>query len=47
METLEELKEKLRICKKCSLWKNRKYPVFGEDSMNARVMLIGLGPGYI
>jgi DNA polymerase len=46
MKTLEELREKLRTCKRCLLWRNRKYPVFGEGPENARIMLIGLGPGY-
>ncbi|MEM2913779.1 MAG: uracil-DNA glycosylase [Candidatus Bathyarchaeia archaeon] len=46
MKTLEDLNEKVKVCRKCSLWKNRKYPVFGEGPEDAEIMLIGLGPGY-
>lgn len=46
MKSLKDLKENIKNCKKCLLWKNRKYPVFGEGPKNARIMLIGLGPGY-
>ncbi|MEM1587904.1 MAG: uracil-DNA glycosylase [Candidatus Bathyarchaeia archaeon] len=43
---LEELKKKAENCKKCDLWKNRKNIVFGEGLENAKIMIIGLGPGY-
>lgn len=44
--SLEELKKEVEQCKKCPLWKTRKKPVFGEGPSNAKMMLIGLGPGY-
>ncbi|MFX1521058.1 MAG: uracil-DNA glycosylase family protein [Promethearchaeota archaeon] len=45
MELLE-LKEQVENCKKCELWKGRTKPVFGEGPDYAKIMLIGLGPGY-
>jgi DNA polymerase len=33
-------------CRKCPLGKNRNKPVFGEGPPDAKIMLIGLGPGY-
>lgn len=43
---LEQLKKNVENCRKCPLWKSRSKPVFGEGPPNARIMLIGLGPGY-
>lgn len=43
---LEQLKNIVENCRKCPLWKSRNKPVFGEGPSNARIMLIGLGPGY-
>jgi len=43
---LKELEGKIRECTKCSLSETRKFPVPGEGDINAKVMLIGLGPGY-
>jgi len=45
-EKLLELKAEAEKCKECELWKNRKKSVFGEGPSDAKVMLIGLGPGY-
>jgi DNA polymerase len=45
-EKLSELEKSLENCKACDLWKKRKMPVFGEGPENAKVVLIGLGPGY-
>lgn len=44
--TLEEIENEIKTCSKCSLAKTRKNPVPGEGDVEARVMLIGLGPGY-
>ena len=45
----EELLCKLRgiveNCKKCSLWRTRSRPVFGEGLADAGIMIVGLGPG--
>jgi len=43
---LLKLKEQVKNCKKCALWKGRNKAVFGEGYESAEVMLIGLGPGY-
>lgn len=43
---LFKLKEQVENCKKCELWKGRNKPVFGEGPDDAKIMLIGLGPGY-
>ena len=45
-QLMEELEEKIKICKACSLWQNRTNAVPGEGNLNAKIMLIGLGPGY-
>jgi DNA polymerase len=44
-EKMKELEEEIRNCRKCSLYKTRRNPVPGEGNINARIMLIGLGPG--
>lgn len=43
---LEKLKQKALKCKACELHKFRKKVVFGEGNEKARIMLLGLGPGY-
>lgn len=43
---LEKLKKEVLNCKKCSLWKERTKPVFGEGSLKAKVMFVGEAPGY-
>ncbi len=43
---LAALERKVFSCRACGLWKYRKKAVFGEGDENARIMLIGLGPGY-
>ena len=42
---LESLRKQVERCRKCSLWRGRKNPVFGEGPVDAEIMLIGLGPG--
>ena len=44
-EELQELKESVKNCKKCLLYKTRKNVVFGEGNPNADIMFIGEGPG--
>jgi len=46
METLENIDNKLRKikdevlkCQKCSLYKNRNYPVIGEGNHQTRMMI--------
>ncbi len=43
---LLKLKEQVDNCKKCELWKGRKNAVFGEGPDDAKILIIGLGPGY-
>ena len=42
---LEKLNNKIRNCKKCSLWKARKNSVPGEGPVNAKLIIIGQAPG--
>lgn len=44
-ETWEELEESIKGCNKCKLYKTRQNIVFGEGNKNAKIMLIGEGPG--
>ncbi len=37
--------EKIRSCKKCRLYRNRRNAVPGEGSLNAEIMFIGEAPG--
>ena len=43
---LKRIEEEIKRCEKCSLSKTRKLPVPGNGNVDAKVMLIGLGPGY-
>lgn len=43
--TLSELRESLLNCQKCDLCQKRTNVVFGTGPENARIMLIGEGPG--
>lgn len=43
---LEKIREELKDCKGCKLYKERKHLVFGEGSASARLMLIGEAPGH-
>jgi uracil-DNA glycosylase family 4 len=43
---LKEIENEVKECKKCPLYKTRKFPVAGEGNPDAKVLLIGLGPGY-
>ncbi len=45
-ELLDEVVAEVRDCRKCRLWKQAKNPVPGEGNPEARLMLIGEGPGY-
>jgi DNA polymerase len=42
---MEELKKNLGDCRRCKLYKNRTFIVFGEGSLQARLVFIGEGPG--
>ena len=44
-EKLKEIKEAVIACKKCSLYKTRKYPVIGAGNHQADIMFVGEAPG--
>jgi len=41
----QELKDKVKICKNCGLCLTRHNIVFGEGSLNSKVMIVGEAPG--
>ncbi|GIW48534.1 MAG: hypothetical protein KatS3mg079_010 [Caloramator sp.] len=45
MSYLDELKLYVNNCNRCRLSQRRKNVVFGEGNLNAKLMLIGEGPG--
>lgn len=44
-ESLEELNNKIKDCKKCELWKTRTNFVFGVGNPKAEVVVVGEAPG--
>lgn len=44
-QTLEEINEEVKKCKKCGLCENRTNTVFADGDPNAKIMFIGEGPG--
>ena len=44
-EKLKKIKEEVLACKKCSLYKTRKYPVIGMGNHQAKIIFIGEAPG--
>jgi len=44
-EELKKIKEEVLKCQKCSLYKNRNYPVIGKGDHQAKIMFIGEAPG--
>jgi DNA polymerase len=45
-DSLEQIAAEVRACQLCSLAKSRIRAVPGEGPADARIMLIGEGPGY-
>ncbi len=45
MAGLGSVHSQIRKCRKCRLWKTRKYAVPGEGKPNAKIMFIGQAPG--
>lgn len=45
MDKLEKLNQKIKNCKKCSLWKTRNKVVPGEGPLAAKIIFIGEAPG--
>jgi DNA polymerase len=46
IQSLEKLKAEIVSCKKCSLHRHRNNTVFGDGNLEAKIFLIGEGPGY-
>ncbi len=44
--SLEEIRREIGNCRKCKLHRTRQTIVFGEGNPQARLMVIGEGPGY-
>jgi uracil-DNA glycosylase len=44
-ETLDELREAAKSCRRCDLWKTGTQTVFGEGSPDAELVLVGEQPG--
>ena len=44
--TLDSIAEQIKGCTACELCRSRTHAVPGEGNYNARIMLIGEGPGY-
>jgi len=42
---LKKIKDEVLKCRKCNLYKKRKYPVIGEGNHKAKIILIGEAPG--
>lgn len=45
-ETLTQIARQISVCKQCNLHSTRKLSVPGEGPADARIMLIGEGPGF-
>ncbi len=43
---LKKVKQEVLVCQKCSLYKNRIYPVIGEGNHQAKIVFIGEAPGF-
>src|SRR5918999_5952766 len=46
MDELQVIEAEVRSCPRCRLSQTRKHAVPGEGPPNARIMLVGEGPGY-
>ncbi len=44
-EELKKIKDEVLNCRRCLLYKTRKYPVIGEGNHRAKIMFIGEAPG--
>jgi DNA polymerase len=45
-DSLDQVAAEVRVCQRCPLSRGRKNAVPGEGPANARIMLIGEGPGF-
>ena len=46
MIEISKLKTEVENCKRCPLYKTRNKVVFGNGSLDAKIFLVGEGPGY-
>jgi DNA polymerase len=46
IETMADIREDLKHCKRCGLSAGRRHIVFGEGDVNARLVFVGEAPGY-
>jgi len=44
-ELLNEVEAEVKSCRRCSLWRHRRNPVFGEGNPETGIVLIGEAPG--
>ena len=42
---LKKIEEEILYCRKCNLWRERKNPVVGGGSWEAKIMFVGEAPG--
>ncbi|MHC1611200.1 MAG: uracil-DNA glycosylase family protein [Candidatus Methanospirareceae archaeon] len=40
------IEERIKMCRRCELWKTRTNPVVGAGSLSARIVFVGEAPGY-
>lgn len=45
METLKDIEDEIRSCKRCELWMTKTNYVPGEGNPNARIIFVGEAPG--
>ncbi len=43
--SFSDLRRKVEVCTRCTLWESRTHAVFGEGPANSPVMLVGEAPG--
>lgn len=43
---LKNIRDEVLACKKCPLFKTRKFPMIGQGSHTAKIVFIGEAPGY-
>jgi DNA polymerase len=43
---LKNIKQEVLACQKCSLYKNRIYPVIGQGNHQAKIVFVGEAPGF-
>jgi hypothetical protein len=44
-QTMEQLREEMKQCRRCDLWHSRNHLIFGEGNYHAPIFIIGEAPG--